>query len=122
MKISAGQEKPGHYTQKEGKMGYLLIKNGVLVDGNGERKADILLENSVISRIGSSIDPASVPGGGKVIDASGLMVLPGLIDAHTHFHLVSRGTVTADDFGPGSEVASYGGVTTVVDLRTTTRA
>ena len=97
-------------------MSNLLIKNALLVDENAEKKADILVNGSTIARVGEGIDPAEAEGDVRVIEAEGLMALPGLIDAHTHYHLVSRGTVTADDFVPGSEVASFGGVTTVVDF------
>ena len=97
-------------------MAYTLIKGGLLVDTEWMRHQDILIEGSKIKRVAPVIDPASLPPDTAAIDASGLCVLPGIIDAHTHYHLVSRGTVTADSFEEGSRLAAFGGVTTVVDF------
>ena len=94
----------------------LLIQNGLLVDTEWTRHADILVEDSKIVRIAASIEASEVPEGTEIIHAEGLCVLPGIIDAHTHFHLVSRGTVTADSFEEGSRCAAYGGVTCVIDF------
>ena len=94
----------------------ILIKDGLLVDTEWVRHEDILIEGSKIKRIAPSIDPESVPYDTTIISAEGKCVLPGLIDAHTHYHLVSRGTVTADSFKEGSRLASFGGVTTVIDF------
>lgn len=97
-------------------MNSLLIKNGCLVDAQSKRCADILSVDGKIQRIESHIDESLLDRDVKVIDAKGLSVIPGLIDAHTHYHLVSRGTVTADSFAQGSKLASFGGVTSVVDF------
>lgn len=97
-------------------MAYTLIKGGLLVDTEWMRHQDILIEGSKIKRVAPVIDQAQLPSDTVVIDASGLCVLPGIIDAHTHYHLVSRGTVTADSFEEGSRLAAFGGVTTVVDF------
>ncbi|MGN1163677.1 MAG: dihydropyrimidinase [Candidatus Ornithospirochaeta sp.] len=97
-------------------MASLLIKNGLVVDTEWTRHSDILVEGSRIKRIARNIAVEDCPEDVHVVDASGLCVLPGIIDAHTHYHLVSRGTVTADSFLEGSKLASYGGVTTVVDF------
>ena len=97
-------------------MAYTLIKGGLLVDTEWMRHQDILIEGSKIKRVAPVIDQAQLPSDTAVIDASGLCVLPGIIDAHTHYHLVSRGTVTADSFEEGSRLAAFGGVTTVVDF------
>ena len=94
----------------------VLIKNGLLVDTEWTRHSDIFISGSKISRIAPSIDPSELPASTTVVYADGLCVLPGIIDAHTHYHLVSRGTVTADSFEEGSRLAAYGGVTTVVDF------
>lgn len=94
-------------------MSRLLIKNGEIVDSCKKEKKDILIEAGKIVKVESSISPAIDD---KVIDASNLLVLPGLIDAHTHYGLVSRGTVTADSFPQGSKLAAFGGVTTIVDF------
>ena len=96
--------------------GSILIKDGLLVDTEWVRHEDILIEGEKIKRIAPSIDENDVPEGTSIISADGKCVLPGLIDAHTHYHLVSRGTVTADSFLEGSKLASYGGVTTVIDF------
>ena len=97
-------------------MASLLIKNGLVVDTEWTRHSDILVEGSRIRRIARNISVEDCPEDVHVVDAAGLCVLPGIIDAHTHYHLVSRGTVTADSFLEGSKLASYGGVTTVVDF------
>ena len=57
----------------------LLIKNGTLVLKDGERKADILLDDGKIAEIGENLSVKC-----KTIDANGLHVLPGLIDMHVH--------------------------------------
>ena len=97
-------------------MSSILIKNGLVVDTEWMRHCDILIEGSKIRRVAPSIDFSSLPQDTALIHADGLCVLPGIIDAHTHYHLVSRGTVTADSFEEGSRLAAYGGVTTVVDF------
>ena len=94
-------------------MARILIKNGTLVDTEWKMRSDILINGSKIERVAPSIE---VRDDMEVVDASGMYVLPGIIDAHTHYHLVSRGTVTADSFVEGSRLAAFGGVTTVVDF------
>ena len=93
-------------------MSSILIKNGTLVDDLSSRNADLLIEDGKISKIGENLKS----DGAKVIDAKGMLVMPGIIDAHTHYHLVSRGTVTCDGFEAGSRLAAFGGVTTVIDF------
>lgn len=97
-------------------MGSILIQNGRLVDTEWSRKSDLLIEGSRIKRIAPHIDESTLSHDTAIIHADGLCVLPGVIDAHTHYHLVSRGTVTADSFEEGSRLAAFGGVTTVIDF------
>lgn len=97
-------------------MNRTLIRNGLLIDEENSRRADLLIEGEKIARIDAKIDPAQLPDDTDIVEAEGLCVLPGLIDAHTHYHLVSRGTVSADGFAEGSKLAAFGGVTTVIDF------
>ena len=97
-------------------MSTLLIQGGLLVDTEWTRHADILVDGPKIVQIANKISEESLPPETEIVQADGLCVLPGLIDAHTHYHLVSRGTETADSFEEGSKVAAFGGVTTVVDF------
>ena len=93
-------------------MNSILIRGGLVTDDRSSEIADILIEDGLISKVAPHIDAKA----DKVIDATGLAVMPGMIDAHTHYHLVSRGTVTCDSFPEGSRLAAFGGVTTVVDF------
>ncbi len=97
-------------------MSEILIKNGLVVDNNQMKKADILIKDGLIIQIAEKIQANTCNEDIKVVDAEGKIVMPGLIDAHTHYHLVSRGTVTCDSFVQGSRLAAFGGVTTVVDF------
>lgn len=91
----------------------MLVKGGLLVSETGERKADILVQNGKIVGLGPDIVSTKDV---EVVDAEGMLVLPGIIDVHTHFGLVNaRGQRTADDFFQGSISAACGGVTTVID-------
>ncbi|WP_420575269.1 amidohydrolase family protein [Ekhidna sp.] len=66
--------------------GSVLIKNGtVLTVTNGTlENTDVLIRDGKISSIGQGL---SAPGGTKVIDADGMFVMPGIIDAHSHLAL-----------------------------------
>ena len=61
-----------------------LIRNGTLVYPDKSRTADLLIDGEKIAKIADRIE---APQGCEIIDASGKLVFPGFIDAHTHFDL-----------------------------------
>lgn len=89
-----------------------LIKNGTVVTAGDTFKADVLIENGIISLIGTSLQVDDA----EIIDAAGLFLMPGGIDAHTHLDMPFGGTTTADDFFTGQRAAAFGGTTTHVDF------
>lgn len=89
-----------------------LIQNGTVVNADGIQKSDLLIENGRISEVREGIAVA----GHTVINATGLLVLPGGVDAHTHMDMPFGGTVSADDFLTGTRAAVIGGTTTIVDF------
>jgi len=90
----------------------MLIKAGRVVSAAGQRVADVRIIDGKIAEI-----RADLPDDGEeVIDASGKLVLPGLVDPHTHFALDTGSARTADDFQSGSQSAAAGGVTTYLDF------
>src|SRR5579859_1121878 len=91
----------------------VLIQNGTIVNADSTVKADLLIEGATIKEIRAGI-PASAAD--TVVDASGLLVLPGGIDAHTHLDMPFGGTNSADDFETGTRAAAIGGTTTIVDF------
>ena len=94
----------------------ILIQQGDLVFSDRIEKSDILIEQDKIKIIEKFIDPALLPPNTEIIDASGLYVFPGFIDAHTHYGLGVGEDRTADGFFGGSRAASFGGITTYIDF------
>ena len=89
-----------------------LFRNGTVVSGRGTRRADVLVEDEKILQVARGIsDPLA-----RTVDVTGKLLLPGFIDAHTHFDLDVCNTTTADDFDSGTRSAIRGGTTTVVDF------
>jgi dihydropyrimidinase len=90
----------------------LLILNGKVVTDKKALISNIAIDKGKIKAIGRNIRPEAK----TVIDARGMLVLPGVIDAHVHFQLPAGGTVTAENFASGTRAAACGGVTTVIDF------
>src|ERR671923_2852771 len=94
-------------------MATVLIKNGRIVTAVDDYQADILIEDGRIRTIGQGL-----VGGDRVEthDASGLLVLPGGVDVHTHLDWDFGVARTVDTFGTGTKAAAFGGTTTLVDF------
>ncbi len=90
----------------------LLIQNGIVVNSDRTMSADVLVEGERIREVSPAIDPQ----GHTIVDAAGLLVLPGGVDAHTHLDMPFGGTTSADDFETGTRAAAIGGTTTIVDF------
>jgi dihydropyrimidinase len=91
----------------------LLIKKGKIVTASETFIGDIRVVGEKIAEIGASL---AVGVSEQVIDASGMYVLPGGVDAHVHLDLPMAGTVSSDDHYTGTKAAAYGGTTTVIDF------
>jgi dihydropyrimidinase len=90
----------------------ILIRGGELVNADGRRRVDVLVEGETIAAVGEDLAASA----DRVLDARGRYVLPGGVDAHTHFDLAFGGVVSSDDFETGTVAALHGGTTTVIDF------
>jgi dihydropyrimidinase len=90
-----------------------LIRNGTVVTARETRAADVRIEGGRITEVGTSL-PANPAD--HAIDASGMYVMPGGIDAHTHLDMPLGDIVSTDDFETGTRAAAFGGTTTIVDF------
>lgn len=88
----------------------LVIRNGQTVTDKEKIKQDVGIRDGKIVTLGEITEK-----GTREIDADGLLILPGGIDAHCHIEQKSSsGVMTADDFYSGSVSAAYGGTTTIL--------
>src|SRR5664280_2138687 len=95
-------------------MSRLLIKGGRIVTAVDDYPGDVLIDGSTIAAIfAHGQAPAS---DAPVLDATGKLVIPGGIDAHTHLDMPFGGTTSADDFESGTIAAAHGGTTSIVDF------
>jgi dihydroorotase len=92
----------------------VLIRNGVVISTQAPERLDIRVRGEVIVEMARELAPEQDE---PVIDATGLLVLPGLIDSHVHFR--DPGATHKEDFLSGTRSALAGGVTTVLDMPNT---
>ncbi|XP_003736787.1 dihydropyrimidinase isoform X1 [Drosophila persimilis] len=93
----------------------VYIKNGEIVNHDKSFKADVYIEDGIIKFVGPPSE-ITIPGGVRTIDASGLLIIPGGIDPHTHMQLPFGGAVAVDDFYSGTKAAVAGGTTMIIDF------
>ncbi|GAA4979005.1 dihydroorotase [Actinopolymorpha pittospori] len=86
----------------------LLVAGGTVVTPAGRRRANIAVRDGRIGYVGTER-----PDAREVVDASGLLVLPGGVD--THVHLMDPGSPEREDFPTGTAAAATAGVTTIIE-------
>lgn len=96
-------------------MTLLITKARIASEDSPDLKtADVLVENGIISKVGSKL---KAPEGTRTIDAAGRILLPGMFDAHVHFR--EPGQEAKETIASGSEAAINGGITGVVMMPNT---
>src|SRR5579871_4002807 len=91
----------------------ILIRNGIVVTARNTTVANVLIENEHIFEV----SPRPMEHlADHVIDATGMYVMPGGVDVHTHLDMPFGGTTSSDDFETGTRAAAYGGTTSIVDF------
>jgi dihydropyrimidinase len=87
-----------------------IIRGGTVVTASDTFTCDVGIANGRIAALGENLGDA-----GEIVDATGLLVLPGGIDSHVHISQPSGpGIVMADDFASATRAAAFGGNTMVL--------
>ncbi len=94
-------------------MSTTLIRNAQVVLPDGISQVDVLLQDQQIAQIG----PPGVDEADEVIDATGLHLIPGVIDDQVHFR--DPGLTHKEDLSTGSQACAKGGVTTFLEMPNT---
>ncbi|GAA2262913.1 MULTISPECIES: dihydropyrimidinase [Kitasatospora] len=98
-------------------MNRTVIRGGLVVTAAEEMHADVLIEGEKVVALAAYGSAAAESWTAeKVLDARGLYVIPGGVDAHTHMELPFGGTFASDTFETGTRAAAWGGTTTIVDF------
>lgn len=87
----------------------LIIKNGTVILENEARVIDIAVQGGKIAAIGENLGEAK-----NVLDATGLIVSPGMVDAHTH--ISEPGRTHWEGYETGTRAAAKGGITTMIEM------
>ena len=87
----------------------LLVRGGTVVTATGSHQADVVVDGGTITAIKPDL-AGLAPGAAEVVDATGLLVLPGVVDVHTHMRVATDGE--PDRFFQDSVAAAFGGTTT----------
>ncbi|MCH2201280.1 MAG: dihydroorotase [Fuerstiella sp.] len=95
-------------------MSTTLIRNAAVVLPQGISSADVVLDDQHITQIA---DPGSVPGADDIVDATGLHLIPGVIDDQVHFR--DPGSTHKEDLSTGSQACAKGGITTFLEMPNT---
>jgi len=90
-----------------------LITGGTVVNADEEREADLAIADG---RIAAILPMGETIAANCIVDASGCLLLPGLVDVHAH--LREPGLTHKEEFSSGTHAAALGGVTTVLDMPT----
>ena len=93
-----------------------IITNATVVRAAGSVEADVVIVDGVITEVVARPPGAMVHDSDTVIDATGLLVVPGGVDAHVHMQLDVGFTSSSDTFESGTIAAAIGGTTTIVDF------
>ncbi len=96
--------------------GPLVLRGGEVVDSSGRRRADVVIAEGVVRAVGPDA-AGHAPRGARVLDASGCVVAPGLVDIHAH--LRQPGREEAETVESGGRAAALGGYTAVVAMPNT---
>ena len=94
----------------------IILKNGIDVFGN---KIEILVNGEIIEKVSENIDESKFENNEnvRIIDVEGKLVMPGVIDVHTHMR--EPGVTYKEDFTTGSRACVKAGVTTFYDMPNT---
>ena len=92
----------------------LVIRGGSLVGPGGQARLDVAVTGATVTALSETID---APAGCRVLDATGCLVGPGLVDLHTH--LRQPGREEAETVESGARAAALGGYTAVVAMPNT---
>ncbi|MBC8214462.1 MAG: amidohydrolase family protein [Candidatus Marinimicrobia bacterium] len=91
----------------------ILLRNGTIVNSCKITKMDILILSETIEQIGENLP---IENGVEILDCSGKLIFPGIIDSHTHMGVPIKSGFSADNFETGTKSAVHGGVTTILDF------
>ena len=89
----------------------LVIKNGLVILESGEVQTDVAVKDGLIVAIGENLE------GAEVVDATGLIVSPGMVDAHVH--ITDPGGNYRDEwegYVTGTAACAKGGVTSIMEM------
>ncbi len=88
----------------------MLVRGGTVVTAVGSSRADVLVRDGAIEAVAPDLSALAGGGSVEVVDASGLLVLPGAVDVHTHTRVATD--AEPDRFFQDSMAAAFGGTTT----------
>ncbi|STO08530.1 dihydroorotase [Exiguobacterium aurantiacum] len=91
----------------------MILQRATWYDGNMKRTSDVLIEDGIIR----SVDYDGPTNGHDLIDASGKLLIPGLVDVHVH--LREPGGEKKETIKTGTEAAAAGGFTTICAMPNT---